>query len=102
VPFEKRIQNLLMEYTSGTVNELEEAVMRIERRIGLENTAKAVQMIRSCNMAGAAEIILKYYDKIYARSMTMHKRKSLFEISINTEDPVRIAEIIISNNQKWN
>jgi len=97
VPFERRVENLVHEYSGGGSIDLATGVMRIERRLGRENAVKAVDLINRGDMTAATVLILKYYDKIYARSMNRHKRKTIQTIRVNHESPGEIAEIIISN-----
>jgi hypothetical protein len=96
IPVEKRIQSLVEAYTVGDHEILEEGVKKIEKRLGLENAGIAIECIRKGDMKRAVEIVLKYYDKIYERSMSMHQRRSSFKINVGEgEDAVEIAKEII-------
>jgi tRNA 2-selenouridine synthase len=102
VPFEIRLKSLVGEYSAGSKDELITGVRRIEKRLGFENAAMAIKHISIGEMTKAAELILKYYDKIYSRSMELRNRKSVQEISITEETPSIVADIIISKFTKWN
>jgi tRNA 2-selenouridine synthase len=96
IPVEKRIQSLVESYTVGDHAILEEGVKKIEKRLGLENAGIAIECIRKGDMKRAVEIVLKYYDKIYERSMNMHQRRSSVKIYVGEgEDAVEIAKEII-------
>jgi tRNA 2-selenouridine synthase len=102
VPFATRLNTIVKAYSKGSREELINGVNRIGKRLGNENAAKAVKLIQLGDIEAAAEIILKYYDRIYARSMSMHNRKNIVELQITGEGPAEIAELITSNSKKWN
>jgi tRNA 2-selenouridine synthase len=102
VPLNRRIQRLVEAYTGGDKESLIEGVERIEKRLGLENAANAINCIKKGDMQNAVEIVLRYYDKIYARSMGLHKRKESLEIRVNNENSDEIANKIITSHQKHN
>jgi tRNA 2-selenouridine synthase len=95
VPFGRRVLQLENTYTQGDRQLLVEGVKRIERRLGLENTAKTIEHIQNGNMKAAVEIALKYYDKMYARTKEMQNRK-ITEVKIEQESVREIAERVIS------
>ncbi len=95
VPSEQRIKRLVETYVGGNNNDLIEGVKHIERRLGLENTARAIDCINSYQMEEAVKIILQYYDKIYAHSAHWERRKEIKEIQITHENSREIAERII-------
>jgi tRNA 2-selenouridine synthase len=92
----RRVRQLVTAYTYGDRESLVSAVKRIEKRLGLENAATVINCIRNGDMEKAVEVVLKYYDKIYTRSMGIHKRKEVFEILVNNEDENEIANNIIN------
>lgn len=96
VPIERRVRRLIETYTYCDKKMLVEGVKRIERRLGLENAAQAIEYIYHDEMGKAAEIILRYYDKIYSQSMNRHKRKEVLEILVTSENNNDIAHKIIS------
>jgi tRNA 2-selenouridine synthase len=100
VPLHNRIMRLVSSYTDGDRNILEEGVKRIEKRLGTENTSLVTGLIREGNMEKAVEIVLRYYDKVYQRSMGLHQRKEILEITINNEKPDEIARRIIAEIRK--
>lgn len=102
IPFESRLKNLLKIYGTGSTDELVDAVTRLVRRLGYGNTAAAIRLIASGDLPAAAEIVLRYYDKIYDRSMNNHTRKYIYVIGSTTESSREIALQIISKAKKWN
>ncbi len=102
VSFENRLLRLIDEYTAGSEDLLIAGVKRLEKRLGLEQAAKAELMIRNGDIKSAAALVLNYYDKVYARSMTMHKRHSTYDLEVTNETPEEIARRIIKIQSKWN
>ncbi|MBN1143815.1 MAG: tRNA 2-selenouridine(34) synthase MnmH [Bacteroidales bacterium] len=97
VPFNRRVLQLVNTYTQGDRQLLVEGVKRIERRLGMENTARAIELIENGNMTAAVEIVLKYYDRMYARTKKIQNLK-VMEMKIEQESVREIAERVISIN----
>jgi tRNA 2-selenouridine synthase len=74
VPYEDRIIRLVNLYTSADKEILIRALIRIGKRIGTEDTQKAIDLIRQGNFEEAVFIVLKYYDKVYYRTMQHHHK----------------------------
>lgn len=70
---ENRINRLLNEYTCCDSKYLIDSVSRIQKRLGLEKSAKCVKHIQDGNMAEAIRIVLEYYDKCYRHGLE-HKK----------------------------
>ena len=96
VPFDRRVKQLVSAYTGGDRELLITSVRRIERRLGPENTRTVTDYIRTGEMTKAVELVLKYYDKIYSRSMDANKRKEVLEIEIKDESADTITDSIIT------
>jgi tRNA 2-selenouridine synthase len=84
VPSGRRIAYLVENYTTDDKELLVSGVKHIERRLGPENAAKVIGLILNGEMAPAVEMVLKYYDKVYERSMGLQKRKE----TMATKEPV--------------
>jgi tRNA 2-selenouridine synthase len=95
VPFKERVDRLVESYTGGDAGRLIEAISRIEKRLGSENTHRTRNFIREKNMDKAVAIVLEYYDKVYARSMGLHNRIELTKIISAGETPGDIAKRIL-------
>jgi tRNA 2-selenouridine synthase len=96
VPVNRRIHQLVNAYTGGEKELLIDGVKRIERRLGSETAARVISNIRNDEMTKAVELVLHYYDKVYARSMTMHNRKEVIEIEVAEENLEAMAEMVIN------
>ncbi len=69
VPFEQRVQNLVTLYGGANKELLIHALKKIEKRLGYKETRDAINYISEGNISDAVSIVLKYYDKIYTRTM---------------------------------
>jgi tRNA 2-selenouridine synthase len=96
VPMNRRIQQLVEAYAGSDKKFLVAGVKRIEKRLGLANAALAIEHINNGEMTKAVVIVLQYYDKVYARSMSLLKRKEVTEIIVNNENSNEIALKIIN------
>jgi tRNA 2-selenouridine synthase len=95
VPFEERLKRLVTSYTGGETKLLIDAISSIDRRLGSENANQAKKFIMERHMEKAVEIVLEYYDKVYARSMGIHKRSEVNKIFVTDENPNEIASRIL-------
>ena len=95
VPFKERVKRLVESYTGGETELLIDAISRIDRRLGSENANQAKKFIMERHMEKAVEIVLEYYDKVYARSMGMHTRAEVDNIFVMDENPDQIANRIL-------
>jgi tRNA 2-selenouridine synthase len=95
VPFPERVKRLVESYTEGETGLLIAAVDRIERRLGNEKATRVKKFIMEQHMEKAVEIVLEYYDKVYARSMGMHNRTEVHDLCFTDENPDEIAGKIL-------
>jgi tRNA 2-selenouridine synthase len=66
IPLEKRIDRLVADYTHCEKHLLEEALLRIKKRVGPQNVKTAQEALALNDFRTVAEIVLQYYDKAYA------------------------------------
>jgi tRNA 2-selenouridine synthase len=92
----QRIKRLVEAYTGGENDLLSSGIKRIERRLGSENAARAINLVNQGEMEMAVKIVLQYYDKVYARSMKMHKRKEVIGLEREDDNPEFLADEIIN------
>ncbi len=71
MPLEDRVQRLVTDYGSASVDELKAAVQRIGRRLGPQHCKAAVEALDQGDLAEVARITLRYYDKAYLRGASM-------------------------------
>lgn len=100
VPFEDRVKRLVKSYAGGETELLVSAIDHIERRLGSENANRVKNYILEQHMEKAVAIVLEYYDKVYARSMGMHRRSEIINICLKDENPNEIARLILEKRKK--
>jgi tRNA 2-selenouridine synthase len=102
IPHERRVQLLLEEYTACNPELLTQAVRRLERRLGLVTANRIIKYIGNFKMEEAIHLMLKYYDKVYTRSMNLHKHIDTIEIRMKNEPFSEIAERILAHPLTYN
>ncbi len=78
VPFESRLEYLVETYGILDKVELCEAIKRIEKKLGGLETKTAIAFLQDNNTKECFSILLKYYDKLYKKSL--EKRENLKEL----------------------
>ena len=68
VPFEKRLDYLCDTYGSLNVDDLKEATIRIQKKLGGLETRNTIQFLTEGKIKDAFAILLKYYDKFYDKA----------------------------------
>lgn len=77
VPLERRVEYLVKVYGKYTLPELEESVLRIEKRLGGAATKAALAALEMGDLAECAAITLRYYDSSYIKGLSRRDPKSL-------------------------
>lgn len=83
---EKRIPRLVKEYSEYPPELLVQAVNRISKRLGGDNTREALRAIEAGDFARAIEITLIYYDKAYMYGISRKKKENLIYVTADTDD----------------
>lgn len=96
IPFEKRLDYLLPEYGGFDREKLITAILRIQKRLGGLETKQAVNHIVENDTRSAFAILLKYYDKWYAKSLKSRGGAPVLTIPLDTVDETRNAQQILS------
>ncbi|NOR75469.1 MAG: tRNA 2-selenouridine(34) synthase MnmH [Draconibacterium sp.] len=83
LPQTERIKHLVDEYATFPKTELAISIEHISKRLGGENTKKALQCLEKDNFEFIAEIALKYYDKYYLRGLNKREnQKNVFTLNL--------------------
>jgi tRNA 2-selenouridine synthase len=69
IPRAERLRRIVAEYGRLDKADLISSCGKVVKRLGLENYKKAVGMIETGDIEGAASVMLDYYDKTYLHSM---------------------------------
>ena len=98
VEFNNRLEYLVETYGRLDKVELCDAIKRIEKKLGGLETKTAIAFLQDGNIKDCFSILLKYYDKLYRRSL--EKRENLKELlseikSVTTDKDIN-ADLIIN------
>ena len=77
IPFEERLEHIVKEYGGYTKEELVNAIIRIQKRLGGQDTKNAVNFLLENNCKESFRILLKYYDKFYKKGLDGRTESSL-------------------------
>ncbi len=86
IPFEERLNYLTEEYSVHPKEQLVNAVIRIQKRLGGLETKKAIGFLLEDNHKESFRILLTYYDKYYLKGL------------YNRENPDRLIRKITAGN----
>ncbi len=87
LPQSERVKHLVTEYATFPKSELAISINHISKRLGGENTKKALQSIENGDFEYVAEIALKYYDKYYLRGLNKREnQKNIFKMDLSKID----------------
>jgi len=75
IPFEERLAHIVEQYGALPTDKLMEAVLRIQKRLGPNETKMTLQFLSENNIPEAFRILLAYYDRLYTKSL--HQREKL-------------------------
>jgi tRNA 2-selenouridine synthase len=75
IPFEERLNYIVQEYGTLPVQELCDAILRIQKRLGGLATKNALQYLQNGDLPECFRILLAYYDKQYQKGL--HARDNL-------------------------
>jgi len=84
VPFDYRIRVLVSEYARQDIALLEEAITKIEQRLGNKAARQAIEALRTGKFAETARILLAYYDKTYQYGLGRRKEDLVHHLDLNT------------------
>ena len=79
-----RIQRLVEEYGKFSIEDLEQATLRIEKRLGTQNTQKVREYLEQKELKLAAGLLLFYYDKSYHNSLKRFKPAEKISVELDS------------------
>jgi tRNA 2-selenouridine synthase len=82
IPFEKRLNYLVLTYGVLPKDKLNAAILRIQKRLGGLETKNSVQFLENDEIHNCFNILLKYYDKLYIKGLQNRPQNNLKAITI--------------------
>ena len=92
---EERVESLVKEYGSLDKDFLVECTERIRKRLGPEQTTRAVEAIRDHRMDEFVRIVLVYYDKTYRKGLSGREVNRIHPVIITNNDASSNARILL-------
>lgn len=94
-PKNERIARILKEYATDNHGLFVEAFRHINRRLGDENTQKAINAVMENRLSDAVSIALNYYDTYYNRQLEMRNKEQLLYLDTTGLELIEIAHRVI-------
>ena len=86
IPFEARVNKLVVDYTTVDINALKSCVGRISQQLGTLNTKLCLQYLDEGNLADVARLSLLYYDKAYNYNYDKNTNQTIIPVESDTTD----------------
>lgn len=100
IPRGARVQQLVEDYGSLDVQQLEEGIRKIQKKLGGKTTSDAINELKSGKVDLVAEMMLRYYDKAYSFLLERKQSNITRVLSYPECNPERIAADILPVLQK--
>ena len=95
VPLENRVQSLVQEYGSLDKEFLVVCTDRIRKRLGPEQTKRAIVAIKENRMEEFVRWVLVYYDKTYQSGLINRPGRQICRIPVPGNNPAENASLIL-------
>ncbi len=94
IPTAARLENLLRDYVLTDKTDLENAFLKIDRKLGGQNLKIALEALQNDDFSTAAQIALQYYDKTYQHCLDINTSPDIQHLQFDTGDPAVIAQAL--------
>jgi tRNA 2-selenouridine synthase len=95
IPFDERLKFLVKEYGNLPQEELKNAVLRIQKRLGGLETKNTLRHLEENDFSGCFGILLRYYDKWYEKGLNPKEKGKIFRIEGKSVDEEENAKILM-------
>ncbi|MBL7815332.1 MAG: tRNA 2-selenouridine(34) synthase MnmH [Saprospiraceae bacterium] len=99
LPFEERVNHLVSVYAQTQIEDLCLSFEKITKKLGYENTQKAIELVKNEQFEAAAAIALKYYDKTYNFGFDLLPIDQKYIVEVSKFDPQTTANLLIEEAQ---
>jgi len=97
IPFEERLNYLVLTYGVLPKDKLNAAILRIQKRLGGLETKNSVQFLENDEIHNCFNILLKYYDKLYIKGLQNRPQDNLKAITIiatNCDSKINVEKLL--------
>ena len=102
IPVEERLKHIVQEYGKLDPEKVIDAITRISQKLGNLNAKTAILLLKEGKIAESFDILLKYYDKFYFKSL--HNREGinslLHTIECKSVIPENANQLLIHSRQQ--
>ena len=95
IPFEERLKFLVKEYGNLPKEELKNAILRIQKRLGGLETKNTLRHLEEDDFSGCFGILLRYYDKWYEKGLNAKEKGKIFRLEGKSVDQEENAKILM-------
>lgn len=95
MPFEMRIERLMLDYACFNTEHLISSFEKINRRIGLEKLGIAIDCLKNDDIKTACSIALHHYDKAYLNSLSKKDPELVHPLKLEISNPNMISEMLL-------
>ena len=99
IPFEKRLAYIVETYGVLDRKELAAATIRIQKKLGGLETKTAIDYLDNDDLESCFSILLKYYDKLYLKSLKLRGNTKNEESEIVSKEELVKKDNLIEQNQ---
>lgn len=92
MPREMRVERLVGDYGSFPKEDLEQAILRIAKRLGPQHAKHALEALAADELATVANLTLDYYDKTYAYGLSQRDTARVERFPVPSADPRVLAQ----------
>lgn len=102
VPFQQRTEWIVAGYGKYTTEELINAIVRIKKRLGGQETKNAISALVENDHLTCFGILLKYYDKYYGKGLAEreHSGTTIYKINTDKVDATANCSLLLSSLQE--
>lgn len=105
-PLAERAARLAEEYGVHSSQDLSAAIVRIRKRLGGQDCARALEALHAGDLTTACTIVLTYYDRTYEYGLSRRSPQRIQRFEAAAADPAALAERLIeyanrTGSQLW-
>jgi tRNA 2-selenouridine synthase len=100
VPYETRKKRITNEYGRFPHHELAEASMKVKKRMGPQNLKKALDFLNQGDFDSWLDLILEYYDKLYAFGNSQRNQDTITKVETDLSDMDKVVDMLINKKSE--
>lgn len=90
----RRIGRIIDDYRDHSEKELQEAILRLQKRLGYERTQKALTFLQNKQVEECVTLLLNYYDNCYEKCFAKRDPSSFHESPYDVEKLIKIQKSV--------